>query len=420
MAALDFMSSGGIPTVALTSAGTVKEARFEHVWVEAWIDYFPSRGARHKIGQGDTWIPLDPSYKQYAYTKGLDLQANVPFDAETFIEQLTTSATIDEAQGYATGVDSLLVQQTMTDYQSQVETYIDQQYPNGSVGDLLGKREIIAEDYPYLLGTPPYKTVVRGGAYAILSDDLRHRLTFTVQKDALDSAPLIFTKSLPELAGKKITLSYTPATSGDEAVIESYLPSPHADGTAIHLEELPASLPAYLINVEPELRIDGQVVATGRPVTLGANEIFTMGFASPWIPEDRVENSITAGAYHAVALDLGRITQEQGQNLKARLESTKAKLEVQNFEDLTKDELIGDLLYTTALMYHAELSVMKQIAAKTGKVASVTWPSETIFKTDLLVDTLFGLPRSVSAGGMAMDADRIASIGGCQGSCRLC
>ena len=63
------------------------------------------------------------------------------------------------------------------------------------------------------------------------------------------------TKSLPELAGKKITLSYSPATQDDEDVINSYLPEPHADGTPIDPSELPSSLSAYLIKLEPELRV---------------------------------------------------------------------------------------------------------------------------------------------------------------------
>jgi len=37
--------------------------------------------------------------------------------------------------------------------------------------------------------------------------------------------------SLPEIPGKKITLSYTPTTAEDEAVIESYIPDPGPDGT---------------------------------------------------------------------------------------------------------------------------------------------------------------------------------------------
>jgi hypothetical protein len=68
LAALDFMSSGGIPTKGLVSGGKIVKAQMEHVWVEAWINYIPSRGAKHTNGKGDTWISLDPSYKQYTYT----------------------------------------------------------------------------------------------------------------------------------------------------------------------------------------------------------------------------------------------------------------------------------------------------------------------------------------------------------------
>jgi len=42
-AAVDFAASGGIPTAAMISGGKIDEARLEHVWVEAAIDYFPSR-----------------------------------------------------------------------------------------------------------------------------------------------------------------------------------------------------------------------------------------------------------------------------------------------------------------------------------------------------------------------------------------
>ena len=400
LAALDFMSSGGIPTTAITEGGKITQARFEHVWVEAWIDYFPSRGARHIDGQGEMWIPLDASFKQYTYTQGIDLQSAVPFDAQSFVDQLKSTATINEAQGYATGVNGTLVQQALGDYQSRVEDYIAEQHPNATVGDVLGKKEIVVKDYPMLAGTLPYRTAVRGGAYALLPASLRHTLSFTVQKDGNDEAPLTLTKSLPELAGKKITLSYTPATPADEAVINAYLPQPHADGTPIQPEELPTSLPAYLIQVKPELRIDGQVVATGSPVTLGTGETFTMNFFDPASGTSPVVNTIDAGSYQAVGLDLGRISKEQADTLKTRLIATKAKLESQNFTGLTKDEVVGDLLYTTALMYHAELGTIKQIVARTMKVAALTLPSETIFATALKIESLWGMPLSIAAGGL--------------------
>ena len=35
-----------------------------------------------------TWTPIDASFKQYAYTPGMDLQSAVPFNAQSFIDQM--------------------------------------------------------------------------------------------------------------------------------------------------------------------------------------------------------------------------------------------------------------------------------------------------------------------------------------------
>jgi len=282
MEALRLLASAKIPTKGMTVGGKIEYARIEHVYVEAWIDYIPSRGARHKVG--DMWIPLDASFKQYNYTQGIDIKSAVPFDAESFINQIQSTATINETEGYVTNVNSTYIQQTMTDYQTQVQNYISQNYPNATVGDVLGKKEIIKKEYPYLLGTLPYRMIVKGATYSNIPDNLRHKLSFNLIKDIYDEiigTPINITRSLPELAGKKITLSYSPATQADEAVINSYLPKPHADGTPIDPSELPTSLPAYLINLKPELRIDGVVVATGTSVGMGNTETFKMTFTAP-------------------------------------------------------------------------------------------------------------------------------------------
>ncbi len=371
----------------------------------------PSQGAIHK--QGDTWVPLDASFKQYNYTQGIDIKSAVPFDAQSFIDQIQASATINEAEGYVTNVNSLFIQQTMQDYQTQVQNYITQNYPNATVGDVLGKKEIIKQEFPVLLGTLPYKTIIRGATYASMPDNLRHKLNFNLTKDMYDEiigTPINITKSLPELAGKKITLSYSPATSADEAVINSYLPKPHADGTPIQPNELPTSLPAYLINLKPELRIDGVVVATGSPVGMGNTETFTMTFTAPNESTDVITNQVEAGEYLGIALDLGRISQEQMIALKTKLEATKAKLEAQDFANLTKDDILGDLLYTTALSYYAELDAMDYVSSKTMGVAAIRLPSETIFSFELKVNKFLGSPLSVNSGELSMDVDRAMTL----------
>ncbi len=303
--ALSFIASGGIPVGGIVSGGKIELAQMEHVWVEAWVDMIPSRGGVHR--QGDMWVPLDASFKQYNYTQGIDIESAVPFDAQTFVEQIIASATINEVEGYITGVDSSFIEQTIDDYKIQVENYMTQNYPDATSEDVLGKKEIITQDFPVLLGTLPYKPLVAETKYSDIPDNLRHKLSFSVSLNNIlyDASPLIITKSLPELAGKKITLSYSPATQADEDVINSYLPAPHPDGTPIDPSELPTSLPAYLINLKPELRIDGEVVATGGSVMMGLTENFNMTFTYPGQSNNVVSNLIEAGEYLGIVVDLG-------------------------------------------------------------------------------------------------------------------
>jgi hypothetical protein len=415
MAALDLLSSAGVPTTGLTEGGQITYVQMEHVWVEAYINYVPSRGARHKNGHGDTWIRLDASFKQYNYTQGLNIQSAVPFDAQSFINQMQSTATINQTAGYVTNVSSTLVQQTMQDYQTQVQNYISQNYPNATVGDvLLGTKQIITQDFPYLLGTLPYKVIVKGATYTSLPDSLRDTINFSVTKDDYDSitgTPINITKSLPELAGQKITLSYSPATSADEAVINSYLPQPHADGTPIQPSELPSSLPAYLINLQPQLMIDGVVVATGTPVGMGNKETLTITFSGPEPnANELITSTVTTGQYVGIGLDLGRVSPDQITALQTKIQTTQAELQAQDLSNLGKDDIVGDLLYTTALSYHNELGVMKHVSAMAMGVVAITLPSETLFSTELNVQTLFGGPLSASSGGLSMDAQRLITL----------
>jgi hypothetical protein len=325
------------------------------------------------------------------------------------MDQVEASATINESEGYVSGVDSVFIRDTFQNYETQVKSYITQNFPEPTTGDVFGTKDIIKHEFSYLLGALPPKAVVLGGSYAEIPDNLRHKITFEVEKDSSDDTPLTLTKNLPELAGKRITLSYAPATGEDEAVIESYLPEPHPDGSPIQPEELPDSLPAYLINVIPELRIDGQLAATGTAVCIGTEETFSMQFCDPSITEAPIINDISAGAFLAIGLNLGKISHDQILELEARVQTTKARLEAED-PDVTKEDFFGDLLYATAVMYHLELGITNVMAARRTGVAVATLPSENIFSARVKVDTFFGVPHSVSHGGLSMDADRLVYV----------
>ena len=412
MEALRLLASAGVPTKGLTVGGQVAYVQMEHVWVEAFIDYIPSRGARHKNGHGDMWVPLDASYKQYSYIQGMDIKSAVPFDAQSFINQVQSTATIDETAGYVTNVNSALIEEAIQNYQTQVRNYITQNYPTATVGDILGVKDIIQQNFSYFLGTLPYKTIVKGDTYSIVPDSMRHHISINVTKDIFDSeigTPINITKSLPELAGKKITLSYSPATSADQAVISSYLPQPHSDGTPIQPSELPSSLPAYLINLKPELRIDGIVVATGTAATMGTQETFDMTFLDPGRGGDVVSNVIQVGEYLGIAVTASKISRDGMKAAEDRLASAKTKLASADFTGLTKDDILGEMLYITAMLYNARIDGYDTVLAYSLGVRSVRGPSETIFQTILHVDEMFGVPVRAADGGLMMDADRSIS-----------
>lgn len=398
------LSTNGIPATIIVSGGTIKSVLLEHVWVNAFIDYIPSRGAVQR--QGNTWIPLDASYKQYTYTQGIDIQTAVPFDAQSFVNQIQSTATINP-DGSVTNVNSALVQQTMQNYQSQVQNYITQNKPNATVGDVIGTKQIIQKNYPILMCTLPYQPVQIGSEFSTVPDNLRETMSFSIPDPTGASAGLTYTTGMPQIAGKKITLSFSPATSADQTTIQSYFPKPHADGSPIQPSELPSSLPAYLINLKAELRIDGQVVATGASATMGSAQPFTISLNEPGIGVSNINNTVQAGEYFGIGLDTGRIGDYTLNSIGSKLAATKVKIDAKNYTGLTEDDLIGDLLYNTIASYFAGLDASDEISAMTFGVIRYRAPSVGMFSLTENVQEIFAIPIGVSSKGMMMDVDRI-------------
>ncbi|MFZ3173512.1 MAG: hypothetical protein WA146_01335, partial [Thiobacillus sp.] len=257
--------------------------------------------------------------------------------------------------------------------------------------------------------------------FASLPANLKHQFRFALYASeldrALDSPVFSLTKNLPYLAGKKITLSFTPATQADLDHINSYLPQPHADGTPIQPSELPSSLPGYLIHLKAELRVDGKIASEGGIFTMGQELTSTMALNAPgrgW--SEGEPNHPIAGEYQAIGLDMQGISASQLAALKTRMEQTKARLEQfqanpsdsTSIQGLTKEDISGDLLYAGILGYFASVDGSDQLAARAGKqVVSYRLPSYGIFQAAAQPHYWFGIVRNVSFPGVVMDVDRI-------------
>ena len=140
-AAMQLLGQGGIPNTGVIEAGKITNIKLEHVWVEVWVDYVPSRAEKHIVG--DNWIPLDASFKQYEIVQGQDIIDEVAFDHQALQESVVSQATVNAADRYVQGLDFNAFNEAIQKYRSDVENYINSQFPGLDPEELVGYQRLI-------------------------------------------------------------------------------------------------------------------------------------------------------------------------------------------------------------------------------------------------------------------------------------
>jgi len=300
---------------------------------------------------------------------------------------------------------------TLQNYQTQMEAYITQTNPDATVGEVLGTQTIIPINRPVLATGLPYPVMARGNTFKELPSSLRHHFKFSLYKTdmdrILDEPALNLSQSLPEIAGKRLTLSFEPASDADRQVIESYLPE-IPEGQQLDPTDLPTSLPGYLINLKAQLKLDGEIVAESGNFTMGQELSSTTGITRLTGGWHSANNKPIAGEFYAFGIDLAGISAKQLETVKTRMETVKTKLESQQFEGLTKDGIIGDMLYAGALSYFAANDVNLKMLNKGKQALAYRQPSFGTFSTNLNPIYSFGVPRQVEMSGIMVDMDAVA------------
>ncbi|MFV1873881.1 MAG: transglutaminase domain-containing protein, partial [Oleiphilus sp.] len=407
-AAQQLFSQGGIPNKGIIVNGIHKAIQLEHVWVEAYIDFEPSRGMKHITG--DRWIPMDASFKQYDFTEGMDLENQVPFDAQGLIEQITQAATIDEENGWVSGIPQDTIDTQLQAYQQQLEDYINNQNADATVGDVLGLQDIKVRPHAPLSSGLPYERIATKEWFNEVPDNLRHKFRFQLDADQYGTPAFVYEQPTVNIAGKKIALSFSPETQADEDLIASYLPEAPADGSPIDPNDLPDKLPGYLIHMIPELVIDDTIVNTASAVTMGTQLHSSLGLYSPSEGWTTSYNKPIAGEYAAIAIDLQGIASEQLDKVKKELETTQAQIEAEDYSTITKHKLTGNMLYSNVLSYFALNNVQDELAARSADIVTYRAPSLGLFRTQLDPLYQWGVAKEVSFPGMVMDIDQVKTV----------
>ncbi|HET7786835.1 MAG TPA: transglutaminase domain-containing protein [Myxococcales bacterium] len=376
LAAQQLMGQGGIPSVGMIDGtGNVVAVRLEHVWVEALADFVPSRGAAAE--KADTWVPLDASFKQYQLGAPIDIKAAVPVDVEGTARAAASTALVDPVAQSLTGFD----QGTLDFFIDKMGEDIELKYgPTPDVALFTGPRTITPAVSQVLPGSLPNRIVARAAVWSELPDSLRHKVAMTLYASsldrALDSPSASFRISLPALAGRRLGVTYVPATDADAAALASFRSAPGTD------------MPVYLVQVRPSIRIDDSEVALGPPVTMGTLQEWDAGVTDPTDPAGDIHPyTVTAGDEMVFGIDPQGASQETiHQRFLQRPSDTAA-----------------ENLFTVSLYYWAQCDLVASSAAVAQNAAVQRLPSIGLFSVPLRVGYFFGFPRTGHYGPRQMD-----------------
>ena len=422
-AAQQLLGQGGIPNIGQAVGASVKAIRMEHVWVKAYVDASPGRGAVSR--SANTWVPLDASFKQYAFTRGMNLQQNVPLDVAALATAAQQGASVNPGEGSVQNLQGAAITAQLDSYMTRASAYIESQKRNATVGDVYGSQTIIKENRAQFVGTLPYKTVAVGSTFPVMPERLKWQFKTNVYPSdgySDSSAPIIEIKqSTASLAGKKIGLQFRPATQADADLIASYVPKAGAGGAMPQAGEFPTSLPAYLLRMKPVLTLDGVVVSESASAYTAGSELRQSNqYYNPsrgqWVGGD--DNDITVGEINAIGLDLqgsgiGELSAVQARMGVIEAELKQLKLDPGNAAlaaELQQADIMGELTHLGITAYFTNVDVNDSLRSlMLDTVTTYRMPSYGRFSTTIMPRYYFGIVRSIGFRGVGLDVDYLSS-----------
>jgi len=382
-------SANGIPFKTMgTADGQVSQIQMDHVWVKAYVDFFPYRGvdpvdeSASPSEAGDAWIDLDASFKQHRFLDSRELASLVGIDPLTLIanvKRLSKPDTVDD--NFVEEVPDGLITDELFSLSGPLRDYLA---ANGLVSETAFRQRIVSEErFGILPVSDQYSIVARGLNFRSLPDGLQHQIKIELKTRGQASSTLLLNDTpLESLAGRVITLSYAP-DAGSASVVDLF-----ADD---------ATIPSYLLTVIPELLIDGvrsavQPSQALMPTTgMGNSQDIIITFTSPDGSSETVTQYVQAGGYHALILNHQQVVGGALDIHQARLDQAIQDLGNSAIPDSTKRELsIGNVLHGIGLSYFHQLDRFNQIASGSLGVVITRRPSVVKVSWDLGVNPLNG------------------------------
>lgn len=350
----------GIAHTPIVQGSSITALQMEQTWVSAYVPYINYRGAVVDTS-GKIWLALVPALKDLHPANGPGVPEGMGFNSQNFlIDYLSTTQP-------ALPLDTL---------RGQIEAYLNVNQPDTQFNALLDTQTPVVESLGLLPNTMPVSVVAVTQESAQLDNAYRQQVHFVIRSGSGATDPVILDHKLPvsELASKRITLSYIPATVDDHDTVNLF-------GGLDYV-------PAYLVKLRPQLKLNGQAIAVAdNSVDMAASHrleiTLLVGNNASYIDE-----TVVAGGYHAIGLYAQDVAKKD------------------NLDDPADTEyLAAALLDRISWEYveqwnHAEL----ELANLLGVALIRPIPSLTVVSSSYKVEEVLGRAHGMAWQGVTLDA----------------
>ena len=186
---LKLVSNRGYPTYSAYSGWGTNTFAFQRVWVTLTI--------------GSTNYYLDPAFKVSEQVTGINLSAAMGYNSNTLMSAVAGTDT----GNYATNLNESALRSTLTGYTTNLLNYLQSNYPNASVQQILGGWQIVPSTNTFLSQTVTFPTYEWGGTMPVVS--WGNMPTNFMSSLTLTFAGTNYQWWIPQLAGQRLSLTYS-------------------------------------------------------------------------------------------------------------------------------------------------------------------------------------------------------------------
>lgn len=358
-AALSVFQKNGIPSEAIYENEKISHIKFRFVWVEAFAPQespffppgiyppspvvYPQR--YHPLPVRFGWQRLNPAYKQYAYTEGIELTPDTEENLATLIESAITFQS----------------DKIFTVDRKQLSNYLDEQVIllNGlTIAEILGSRKIKKS-----------RNVCRYEQNSYGIPDKKFMAKITLPGGIEHIAPM------PEIAGKRVSVVHI-APAGDT------------------------------LQTIPVLQIDGKTVITGTDIEFGqtSNRI-QVGFLDPGTAAgwEYTTKELTIGTRANLCIATQKTSLAELRRLNAKLKAATRDLPE---DTIMTGDMIDESLRLSGLLFYGLVDLFSSYASRTFNVIPVDHVSMAYVVSDVHLLSMFGFITGTQKAGVYIDGIR--------------